>query len=93
MEEHENPLEILDKLNKEMSAGYNTIGMEVTTRYYSTRGVQKANIDLKIMTATPVTAGCRGIKTDHEIELIQIANDRAMEVYKVAVTQLKEGMT
>lgn len=92
-EEHENPFELLNKLCKEISAGYNTIGMEETTRYFITRGLQNANINLKITSATPVTAGCRGIKTAHEIELMQIANDMAMEVYKVAVNQLKEGMT
>jgi len=92
-EEHENPFELLNKLINEISSGFNTIGMEETTRYFITRGLQNANINLKITSATPVTAGCRGIKTAHEIELMQIANDMAMEVYKVAVTQLKEGMT
>lgn len=92
-EEHENPFELLNKIFKEISSGFNTIGMEETTRYFITRGLQNANINLKITSATPVTAGCRGVKTEHEIELMQIANDMAMEVYKVAVKQLKEGMS
>lgn len=92
-EEHENPFELLNKIMKEHSSGGGAIGMEETTRYFITQGLKNANINLNITSATPVTAGCRGVKSDHEIELMQIANDMTMEVYKVAVTQLKEGMT
>ncbi|HRD38803.1 MAG TPA: M24 family metallopeptidase [Bacteroidia bacterium] len=92
-EEHESPFELLNKLFKEIASGFNTIGMEETTRFFITQGLKNTNINLNITSATPITAGCRGVKTEHEIELMQIANDMAMEVYKVAVTQLKEGMT
>lgn len=92
-EEHENPFALMNKIIKEYSSGAGAIGMEETTRFFITQGLKNANINLNITSATPVTASCRGIKTEHEIELMQIANDMAMEVYKVAVTQLKEGMT
>lgn len=92
-EEHESPFELLNKIIKEYTSGSGAIGMEETTRYFITQGLKNANINLNITSATSVTAGCRGLKTDHEIELMQIANDMTMEVYKVAVTQLKEGMT
>ncbi len=45
------------------------------------------------ISGTIVTAGCRSVKSDHEIELIQIGNDITKEVYLSAVQQLKEGMT
>ncbi len=92
-EENENPIELIAKTINHLSPSYFTIAMEETTRFFITHGLQNTGTSLYITDATVITAGCRGVKTDHEIELMQIANDMAMEVYKVAVTQLKEGMT
>lgn len=92
-EENESPFELIKQVLKDTGLTTATIGLEETTRYFVTEGFQKAMPTAKIVSATPITAGCRGLKSDHEIELMQIANDMAMEVYKVAVTQLKEGMT
>lgn len=92
-EENENPIELITKTINHLSPSYSTIAMEETTRFFITHSLQNTGSSLYITDATVITAGCRGIKTDHEIELMQIANDMAMEVYKMAVTQLKEGMT
>ena len=92
-EEHESPFELFKKVLEENDLSGGTIAMEETTRYFVIEGIQKANPSSKIISATAVTAGCRGIKTDHEIELMQIANDMTKEVYLAAVKQLKEGMT
>ena len=45
------------------------------------------------MSATPVTAGCRMIKSPAEIALLQRANDITIEAYKAALATLREGMT
>lgn len=92
-EENESPFELLKDILNENNFTNGVIGIEETTRFFIIDGLQKAMPALKIKDGTPITAGCRGIKTEHEIELMQIANDMAMEVYKVAVTQLKENMT
>lgn len=92
-EENENPFELISKILKENALTTGTIGLEETTRYFITEGFQKAMPTAKIISATIVTAGCRGVKTEHEIELMQIANDMTKEVYLAAVKQLKEGMT
>ena len=68
------------------------VGIEETTRYFVTDNLQKTIPGIRMVSATPVTAGCRSIKSAHEIELMQIANDITAEVYKAAVKQLKEGM-
>jgi Xaa-Pro dipeptidase len=91
-EENESPFELLKKIMEENDLSGGTIGIEETTRYFVTEGFQKAMPSSKIVSATVVTAGCRGIKTEHEIELMQIANDMTMEVYLAAVKQLKVGM-
>ena len=43
--------------------------------------------------ATPVTAGCRMIKSATEIALMQRANDITIEAFRAALTTLREGMT
>ncbi|HXB40509.1 MAG TPA: Xaa-Pro peptidase family protein [Bacteroidia bacterium] len=92
-EENENPYELIAKVFKEKNFLNGTLGIEETTRYFVTENIQKIIPTLKIKSGTVVTAGCRGVKTAHEIELMQIANDIAAEVYKAAVKQLKEGMS
>lgn len=92
-EEHESPFEVVRQILKEKNLLSANIAMEETTRYFITEGIQKTIPDIRISSASVVTAGCRSIKSAHEIELMQIANDMAAEVYKWAVPQLKEGMT
>jgi Xaa-Pro dipeptidase len=92
-EEHESPFALIKKILLERKLQDATIGIEETTRFFVTENLRKEAPGLKIKSATPVTAGCRSVKTEHEVELMQIANDMAAEVYKAAVKQLKVGMT
>jgi len=70
-----------------------TIGIEETTRFFVTDNFAKAISSAKIVNGTPVTAGCRCVKSAHEVELMQIANDITAEVYKSSLPLLREGMT
>ena len=45
------------------------------------------------MSATPVTAGCRMIKSAHELELMQLANSATLAVYEAVFRSLSPGMT
>ncbi len=92
-EENESPYELLKKVLSEKNSVNGTLAIEETTRHFVTENIQTTIPTLKLKSATAVTAGCRSIKNTHEIELMQIANDMTAEVYKVAVTQLREGMT
>ena len=69
------------------------LAIEETTRNFVTEGIKRRCPGIEMISGTVVTAGCRSIKSDHEIELIQIGNDITKEVYQSAVQQLKEGMT
>jgi Xaa-Pro dipeptidase len=91
-QENESPFELLKKMFADGNLLNGVIGMEETTRYFVSDNLQKAVPGIRMVSATPVTAGCRSVKSAHEIELMQIANDILAEVYKAAVMQLKEGM-
>jgi Xaa-Pro dipeptidase len=91
-EEHEKPIErIRDGLHDRGLLGAK-LGIEETTRYYAVEQLQQRLPTLTLRSATPVTAGCRSIKSPHEIELMQVANDITAQVYKEVQRQLREGM-
>ncbi len=92
-EEHESPYELAKKILQENNILTGTIGIEETTRHFVTEGIGNAISASKLVSGTPVTAGCRAVKSPHEVELMQIANDITAEVFKASLPSLKEGMT
>ncbi len=48
---------------------------------------------LQIASATPVTAGCRMIKSEHEIALMRLAAQVTLAAYAAAYRALQDGMT
>ena len=91
--EDENPYGIVKTILTDHNCLAGVIGIEETTRNFVTEGIKWKCGGVELVSGTIVTAGCRSVKSDHEIELIQIGNDITKEVYQSAVEQLKEGMT
>jgi Xaa-Pro dipeptidase len=69
------------------------LGMEETIRFVFSDGVGQAAPALKIVSGTPVTAGCRMRKSDHEIELMRLAAKVTITAYEAAWRALEPGMT
>jgi Xaa-Pro dipeptidase len=92
-EEHEKPIERIRQGMQDRALLGATLGIEETTRYYAVEQLQQRLPTVKLRSATPVTAGCRSVKSAHEIELMQVANDITAQVYKEAQRQLREGMS
>jgi Xaa-Pro dipeptidase len=90
-EEHESPYTVVRRILEERGAGSGTMGIEETTRAFVTERLARET-SATLTSGTPVTAGCRAVKSAHEVELIQIANDILREVYTAAVPLLREGM-
>lgn len=67
--------------------------MEETVRFVFSSGIAKAAAQARVVSATPVTAGCRMIKSDHEIALMRLAAQVTLTAYEAAYRELKEGMT
>lgn len=70
-----------------------TIGMEETVRFVFTDGIARAVPQAKIVSSTPVTAGCRMIKSAHELALMHLACKATITVYEAVWKSLREGMT
>ncbi len=91
-EEHEKPIEMLRQGMTDHGLLSATLGIEETTRYYAIEQIQQRLPSLTLRSAMPVTAGCRSVKTAHEIELMQVANEITAQVYRQVQKQLHEGM-
>ncbi len=70
-----------------------TLGIEESVRYVFSSGIARAVPQATVVSATPVTAGCRMIKSDHEVALMRLAAKVTLTVYEAAYRSLKEGMT
>jgi Xaa-Pro dipeptidase len=46
-----------------------------------------------LVSADPITIGCRAAKSPHELELMRLACEATCDVYRVVFANLKEGMT
>jgi Xaa-Pro dipeptidase len=92
-QEDESPYEVIQKALKENNLLSAKVGIEETTRFFVSDNLRKTISTLELTSGTPVTAACRSVKTAHEVELMQIANDIAIAVFRAAVEKLEEGMT
>ncbi|MBI5214150.1 MAG: aminopeptidase P family protein [Ignavibacteriae bacterium] len=92
-EEHESPYELIKQILRDNNSLLGKVGIEETVRYFVTENLSKEASTISLVNGTQVTAGCRSVKSEHEIELMQVANDITAEVFKSSVPQLKEGMT
>jgi len=70
-----------------------TLGVEETVKFVFSDGVAQAAPALKLVSGTPVTAGCRVVKDAHELALMRLAADVTWRAYKAAYESLQEGMT
>src|SRR5579859_4906865 len=92
-QEDESPYQRIADGLKDRGITTGKLGMEETVRYVFSEGVSKAAPGLHIVSATPVTAGCRMIKSAHELELMTLANQVTLAAYEAAYLSTKEGMT
>ncbi len=91
-QEDESPYAVIAGIVKDRGAKNHRIGMEERVRFFVADGVRKAATGYEIVDATPVTAGCRMIKSKAEIALLQHANDVTITAYKAGLQTLRDGM-
>ncbi|MGD2069993.1 MAG: Xaa-Pro peptidase family protein [Gemmatimonadota bacterium] len=92
-EEHESPYERVAEGLRDRGIASGRLGVEETVQFRFSNGVAQAAPALDVVSGTPVTAGCRGVKDAHELELMRLANEVTLTAYKAAWEALDEGMT
>lgn len=92
-EEDANPYELILQGLRDSGIATGTLGMEETTEFVFSDGIAKAAPQIKIVSATPVTSGCRMIKSAREIALMRLACKATIDVYQAVFKSLRPGMT
>jgi Xaa-Pro dipeptidase len=92
-QEHESPYERVAQGLRDRGVAAGRIGIEETTKFVFSDGVAQAAPTVKLVSGTPITAGCRMTKDAHELALMRLASEVTWKAYKAAYESLKEGMT
>src|SRR5690349_13928050 len=92
-EEDESPSALIATGLRSRGLASGTLGVEETVRYVFSNGVAQALPTLKLTSATPITAGCRGVKSPAELALMKHANQVTLKAYEAAYKSLTDGMT
>lgn len=91
--EDESPYDLVAKGLKDRGIAAGRIGVEETTKFVWSDGIASAAPAMKVVSGTPITAGCRMIKDAHELELMRIASEATLKVYAAAFQAIQPGMT
>ena len=92
-QEDESPYQRIAQGLKERGIAGGKLGIEETVRFVFADGIAKAATQSTIASATPVTAGCRMIKSAHEVALMRLAAEVTLAAYHAAYLAVKDGMT
>jgi Xaa-Pro dipeptidase len=92
-QEDESPYQELAQGLRDLGMATGTLGIEETVRFVFSNAISQAAPQLRMVSATPVTAGCRMIKSPHEIALMRLACKATLSVYEAVFKSLHEGMT
>src|SRR5580692_5444221 len=92
-QEDESPYQRVAQGLKERGMAGGRLGMEETMRFVFSDGIVQAAPQATLASATPVTAGCRRIKSAHEIALMRLACQVTLAAYEAVYHALREGMT
>jgi Xaa-Pro dipeptidase len=92
-QEDESPYHRVAEGLRERGVATGKVGIEETVRFVFANGIAQAAPQATLTSATPVTAGCRRVKSAHELALMSLACQITLTVYGAVYHALREGMT
>jgi Xaa-Pro dipeptidase len=92
-QEDESPYRRVAQGLKERGIASGKLGIEETMRFVFSDGIAQTAPQVKLTSATPVTAGCRRIKSAHELALMRLACQVTLAAYEAVYHAIREGMT
>lgn len=93
-QEDESPYVRLAQGLKDHGVTSGRVGVEETVKYVFADGIaHAAGPSIQVVSATPITAGCRMIKDEHEVACLRLAGQATLRVYEAVYHALSEGMT
>jgi Xaa-Pro dipeptidase len=91
-QEDESPYKLLAGILRDRGAT-GKVGVEERLRFFIFDGMRQELPGTQFTSATPVTAGCRMIKSPAEIALMQQANDITLQAIDKTIKSLRPGLT
>jgi len=91
--EDESPYTLVAQGLKDRGIVTGTAGVEETMKFVWSDAVRSAAPQVRVVNGTPITAGCRMIKDEHELELMRLASAATLKVYEAVYRALQPGMT
>jgi Xaa-Pro dipeptidase len=92
-QEDDDPMALVAGVLKDRGVTTAAVGIEERVRFFVADGLAKAAPATKVVLATPVTAGCRMIKSAAEIANMQYATDIPRAAFKAGLAPLRVVMT
>ena len=90
-QEDENPYALVVQGLKDRGIAAGRLGIEERTYFVYSNSIAQLAPALELTSATPVTAGCRMIKSEHELELMQLANNVTLKAFEAVHRSAKPG--
>ena len=92
-EEHESPHQLFVTLLKENGIASGEISMDEATPFFVFDGIRNCQDSYQLVSAKLITAGCRMIKSDAEIAIMQHAMNITLNVQKAVARILRVGIS
>jgi Xaa-Pro dipeptidase len=92
-QEDESPTKIVAAALADRGIRTGRVGVEETAAFTFFDHFRAAAPGLECVSADPVTIGCRGRKSDHELELMRLACEATFDVFRAVFASLKDGMS
>lgn len=92
-QEDESPTQIAAHALAEQGVRTGRLGVEETVYWTYSDHFRMAAPGFEFVSADPVTIGCRGRKSAHELELMRLACEATFDVYKCVFAAVREGMS
>src|SRR5689334_7858802 len=91
--EDEEPLKLVADFLRERGLAGEPVGFEETDRYFILDRLKQQLPSVRIVSGNPVVRTQRMIKSPHELQLMQAANDIMLASLRYAAERTREGMT
>jgi Xaa-Pro dipeptidase len=92
-EEHENPFELIAGVMKDLGSSSGRLALAPNTRSFILFGLRQNGTSLELVNGAAVTEGCRAVKTEKELEYMDLSNKITKLAYREGFIQLREGMS
>jgi len=91
-EEHESPYKLFEGVMKDIGKPGGKLGIGPNVRNFVTEGIRK-DTNISLVNGAPVSENTRAIKTEKELQYMDVANKITKLAYRDAFAQIEEGMS